>query len=203
MTTTQADIAQRIKQLRAKLGMSGQQLADATGLAQSTVSKYENGEREPSTQFIVELARLTGKSTDWILLGERARSPVVLEFLRVVERFLEDVTDRYGVERGDERRGGAHLPSDIAQKLEQYERIQKMIRGEGDDEDGPPPPLSEGAKLPKRPRGGPSPTGADADAPVHPADLSAEIDRDRQQHAGPDPEAGDSRRRGKRGGPRT
>ena len=57
----------RIAALRHSRGMSQQQLAAQLDVSASAVGMYEQGRREPSGQQIVQLARLFGVSTDYLL----------------------------------------------------------------------------------------------------------------------------------------
>lgn len=49
-------IAERIREYRQQLGMSGSQLADASGLSKGMLSKLENGQVSPSLSSLVRLA---------------------------------------------------------------------------------------------------------------------------------------------------
>ena len=50
--------------------MSLKELADLTGVYISNLSCYENGKRTPSLELFVELARVLGVSTNYLLGGE-------------------------------------------------------------------------------------------------------------------------------------
>lgn len=58
----------RLRELRENEGYHSQQaLADALGVAQSTVANWERGRREPNYATTVRLARLLGVTTDYLL----------------------------------------------------------------------------------------------------------------------------------------
>ena len=68
-------IAERIKLLREYNGFTQSELAKQLGITRSGVNAWEMGISVPSTQYIVELARLFKVSTDY-LLGVDATSTV-------------------------------------------------------------------------------------------------------------------------------
>ena len=66
-------IAERIKYLRERSGMTQTGLAKVLGITRSSVNAWEMGISVPSTQYIVELAGLFKVSTDYLLgLGSSA-----------------------------------------------------------------------------------------------------------------------------------
>lgn len=60
-------IAEQIKLLREKRGMTQADLARSLGVTRSGVNAWEMGISVPSTQYVVELAVLFGVSTDYLL----------------------------------------------------------------------------------------------------------------------------------------
>ena len=60
-------VAARIKLLRDQRGMTQTELAKRLGITRSRVNAWEMGISVPSTQYIVELARLFKVSTDYLL----------------------------------------------------------------------------------------------------------------------------------------
>ena len=60
-------IAEKIKMLREQNNLTQAQLAKALGISRSAVNAYEQSISIPSTQYIVELARLFKVSTDYLL----------------------------------------------------------------------------------------------------------------------------------------
>ena len=67
-------VADRIKLLREKGGVTQAALAKQLGITRSSVNAWEMGISVPSTQYIVELARIFGVSTDYLLGVERTAS---------------------------------------------------------------------------------------------------------------------------------
>ena len=60
-------IADKIKMLREKRGMTQAELAKQLGLTRAGVNAWEMGISIPSTQYVVELALFFGISTDYLL----------------------------------------------------------------------------------------------------------------------------------------
>lgn len=57
----------RLKQLRKNRGYTQVSLQMKTGIEQSLLSKYENGERIPPTESLLKLAEIYDVSIDYIL----------------------------------------------------------------------------------------------------------------------------------------
>ena len=57
----------RLKQLRKSRGHTQIAIQLATGIEQSLLSKYENGERTPPTETLIKLAEFYNVSIDYIL----------------------------------------------------------------------------------------------------------------------------------------
>ena len=60
-------IADKVKLLREKSGMTQAELARRLGVTRSGVNAWEMGITTPSTQYVVELSLLFGVSTDYLL----------------------------------------------------------------------------------------------------------------------------------------
>lgn len=60
-------IAEKIKELRSRQGMTQAYVAKKLGITRSGVNAWEMGVSVPSTQYIVELVRLFNVSSDYIL----------------------------------------------------------------------------------------------------------------------------------------
>ena len=57
----------KLKKLRTSQKLTQQQLADRIGVAKSVVSYYESGDRYPSYDVLVKIARIFHTSTDYLL----------------------------------------------------------------------------------------------------------------------------------------
>ena len=60
-------VAERIKALREKKNLTQAELARYLGITRSSVNAWEMGISVPSTQYVVDLARLFHVSSDYIL----------------------------------------------------------------------------------------------------------------------------------------
>ena len=58
---------ERLKELRAAKGLSQMQLAQAVGLSQSAIAKWELGKTEPTASAIILLAAFFEETTDYLL----------------------------------------------------------------------------------------------------------------------------------------
>ena len=59
----------RIKELREELALSQEQFSKLLNCSQSTISKWESGEREPRLVYVIIISRKFKVTTDY-LLGE-------------------------------------------------------------------------------------------------------------------------------------
>lgn len=57
----------KIKSLRTQRNLTQKQLADLSGVAVSAISSYEAGNRYPSYDVLISLARIFHVSTDYLL----------------------------------------------------------------------------------------------------------------------------------------
>lgn len=61
------NFGKKLKKLRLSQKLTQQQLADRIGVAKSVVSYYESGDRYPSYDVLVRIARIFHTSTDYLL----------------------------------------------------------------------------------------------------------------------------------------
>lgn len=59
--------SERLRDLRKEKGLSIMQVSQATGLSQTAIVYWENGQRVPNAQAVVVLAEFYGVSTDYLL----------------------------------------------------------------------------------------------------------------------------------------
>lgn len=59
-------LAQRLKLLRTKLGMTQKEFADKVGFTQATLSAYENNQKKPSLDIVRDIAEKCHISIDWL-----------------------------------------------------------------------------------------------------------------------------------------
>ena len=61
-------VGRRIRELRG-FDMNQVEFADAIGVTQSYVSDIERGQKEPGAVVLFRIARLYGKTIEWLLTG--------------------------------------------------------------------------------------------------------------------------------------
>lgn len=88
------DIGARLADFRKQRGLSQQDAADVLGVARTTVTAMEKGERRPRPQELIELARLYGRQVGDFLRPQpsRAAEPFVVQF-RSAKRSQRDLDD--------------------------------------------------------------------------------------------------------------
>jgi len=72
------NIGQRIKELRVKIGMSQQRLAEILGVSRPTISQIENGERKIFADELIKLSEIFNTSVDNLLNIEKSPQ-IILE----------------------------------------------------------------------------------------------------------------------------
>ena len=60
-------LSEKIRRIREQLGWTQSELARKLGLTRSSINSWEMGLSVPSTQYIVELAKIFSVSTDYLL----------------------------------------------------------------------------------------------------------------------------------------
>lgn len=68
------ELGSRLRHSRESRGLKQYKVAKLVGIHNSTLAKYESGEREPDNVILMELAELYEVTFDWISTG---RSPVI------------------------------------------------------------------------------------------------------------------------------
>jgi len=79
-------IGQRIKSLRKERGWSQGELAQRLGTDARQISRYENSRMTPSAEAVVKIARVFDVSTDYLLVEDAARRPLIGENRELLER---------------------------------------------------------------------------------------------------------------------
>ena len=67
-------LSKRIYELRKSNGMSQEALAEKINVSRQSISKWESGETIPEIGHIIELSKVFGVSTDYLLLYGEAES---------------------------------------------------------------------------------------------------------------------------------
>ena len=60
----------KLREIRKKCGLTMKELGAEIGVAESTISQYETGKREPDYETLLKLAEYFGTSVDVLLRGE-------------------------------------------------------------------------------------------------------------------------------------
>ena len=74
MYFNQVEFGKRIRDERAKLGMTKEELADDLNISHGHLNKIEKGKEGCSIDLLLELADYFGVSTDFLLVGKRIDS---------------------------------------------------------------------------------------------------------------------------------
>ena len=80
----------RLRELRLARKMSQQRLAIELSMSQNTISRYENGEREPGIDELIRIADYFNVSLDYLLYGEKSRT---LPLQKMSENRVQLLTD--------------------------------------------------------------------------------------------------------------
>lgn len=90
-------IADRIKHLREQYNLTQADLAKQLGITRSSVNAWEMGISIPSTQYIVELARLFKVTTDYLLCIDTASlniSGLLEDDIRLLNGIIQHLRNR-------------------------------------------------------------------------------------------------------------
>ena len=87
-------VAERLVKIREEHGYSRKRLAEELGKPYPTITKYENGTREPGHEYLKLISRKFGVSVDYILGLETEKTPsedgveedAIIRFLRSLPR---------------------------------------------------------------------------------------------------------------------
>jgi len=61
------NLAEKILQLRKQQGLSQEELAEKVGVSRQAISKWETGESVPELERVVNLSKIFGTTTDYLL----------------------------------------------------------------------------------------------------------------------------------------
>lgn len=70
-------MANRIRELRKQKGITMKQLGAVVGLAESTISQYENGKREPDNETLLRFGEYFGVTVGYLLGVEDAQPEII------------------------------------------------------------------------------------------------------------------------------
>lgn len=84
----------RIKERKKELGMTNQQLSDASGVSYGTLNKILGSEtKEPSINNIIKIALALGLSTEYIISGHEKSSPSTISEREAYSFLLSGLSD--------------------------------------------------------------------------------------------------------------
>ena len=90
------NFGEKLRSLRTGQKLTQQQLADRIGVAKSVVSYYESGDRFPSSDVLIKIAKVFHTSTDFLLDVAREQvidvsglSPEDIDVVRTVAEALK------------------------------------------------------------------------------------------------------------------
>lgn len=87
----------RLREIRKQCKMTMKELGREIGVAESTISQYETGKRQPDFETLLKLSDFFGVSVDYILNNEPAKDTNVLtkkdtrDIARDLERIMADL----------------------------------------------------------------------------------------------------------------
>ena len=85
-------ISQRIKECREAAGLSQKSLADLVDVTPSAVNQYEKGEKVPSTETLLKLAKALGATTDYLLGASKEKDILIDKEVSMVFRDFKGLT---------------------------------------------------------------------------------------------------------------
>ena len=106
----------KLRELRKKCGITMKELGAEIGVAESTISQYETGKRQPDYETLLKLGEFFGVSVDYLLTGEETKKAPAPEG----ERSVSDDDIKFALFGGDE---------DITDEMyEEVKRFAKLVK---------------------------------------------------------------------------
>ena len=112
------EIANRLVQMRKKMGLSQEQLADKLGLSRQAVSKWERAEASPDTDNLICLAKLYGVSLDELLSTEDSEETIVEEQIKPQQEETNNEERVFDDDHISINSSGIHLKSEDGDSVE-------------------------------------------------------------------------------------
>jgi len=123
-------IGERLRSIRKESGLSQRDFGRRYGVSQNMVSLYEKGRSRASVDFYVHMARLGGKTLEWLLTGQQDHT---LETLCEMRDLHEKMTGHLAVVRqlldreADDARDQAILPVEDPDHLREILLAEKEL----------------------------------------------------------------------------
>ena len=121
----------KIKELRKANNLTMKALGDRMSIAESTVSAYENGRREPSLSTLMEFADLFGVTVDYLIGRTSTDKKLIVHQVNIGERALRPDVLRLAEECSALNELGVAAVSGYAERLLE----EKAFRVKNDDAD--------------------------------------------------------------------
>lgn len=83
----------RIRQLRKAKGITMKQLGVIVGVAESTISQYENGKRQPDFATLLKLSNYFSVTIGYILGAEEKNAPVAPKYDEDTEKLIAAILE--------------------------------------------------------------------------------------------------------------
>lgn len=105
METNKEKIGARIKLVREELNLTQPKFAELLGVGPKSISAYETGGADTSPSFLAKVAKLSGKSLEWIITGQCSEpEPPPISFLlgekeQKAIAAAEDLLAHYGLDK--------------------------------------------------------------------------------------------------------
>jgi transcriptional regulator with XRE-family HTH domain len=75
MNQNRKALSERLKTSRENRNLKQNKIADMLDIHNSTLAKYESGDREPDTDTLIRLAELYEVSLEWLIAGKSSQLP--------------------------------------------------------------------------------------------------------------------------------
>lgn len=114
----------RMRQLRVESNITTKELADKLKVARTTVSNWENGNRNPDLEMLKRIAKTLGSTTDYLLGMSDVRNPYEN---RTDKPTNDNNTDN---EDNEPKTIAAHFEGDefTEEELEEIEKFKEFVK---------------------------------------------------------------------------
>lgn len=129
------NFAKRLRELRKKYKCTQETLAKALNAAKSTISMYENGNREPDIETIIKIAEFFNVSIEYLLGFENIEDDLSAPdkvFLEATKRIRADMSRKKSVKIPVYGRVAAGIPIEAITDIEDYEEITEEMARKGE-----------------------------------------------------------------------
>ena len=87
------NLPKAIRKLRLDAGLTQEQLAIRLGVVKTTIAHYESGDKTPSFENLMKLARIFNVSTDYLLGLEKSQTLDLTGFTEEDIRMIRSIAD--------------------------------------------------------------------------------------------------------------